>query len=165
MDFNDIDDIKNNGFVGFKTMSELFLDSSCLPSCKGVYFVLHINKKLPTYLLVGSGGYFKGKSPNVTMDVLKKNWITNTLVVYIGKAGSASSKATLRSRLKQYFSFGQGKNVGHWGGRLIWQITSSRDLVVCWKPLPSEEPRTVEGQLIQEFVKQHGSRPFANLVN
>ena len=166
MNFNDINDIKKNGFVGFKTMNELFLDCSCLPSSKGVYLILHINKKAPTYLLVGSGGHFKGRNPNVPMEELKRNWIDNALVVYIGKAGSDSSKATLKSRLKQYFGFGQGKNIGHWGGRLIWQLASSKDLVVCWKPLLNEDPRAVEIQMIKEFGKQYdGNRPFANLTN
>ena len=66
-----------------------------------------------------TGEFFKGKNPNVVLDELKKNWIDDTLVVYIGKAGGGNSKATLKSRLRQYFGFGQGKSIGHWGGRLI----------------------------------------------
>lgn len=41
-------------------------------------------------------------------------------------------------------SFGQGKPVGHWGGRLIWQLEDVKDLIVCWKVLEKEEPRDVE---------------------
>lgn len=165
MNFNNIDDIKKAGFVGFKTMQELFVDSSLLPSIKGVYLVLNLDNKKPSFLQVGSGGHFKGKNPNITFQELQSNWIDKTLVVYIGKAGSDSSSATLKSRLKQYFGFGQGKNIGHWGGRLIWQLASSHNLVVCWKPLPNEDPRTFEGQLIRDFVTQFGNRPFANLAD
>ncbi len=164
MNFNDIDEIKKAGFVGFKTMKELFIDSSQLPAIKGVYLVLTLDNP-PAFLQVGTGGHFKGKNPNVLLQELKNNWIDKTIVVYIGKAGSDSSRATLKSRLKQYFGFGQGKNIGHWGGRLIWQLASSHNLVVCWKPLPNEDPRTFEGQLIRDFITQFGNRPFANLAD
>lgn len=165
MNFKNIDDIKRAGFVGFKTMQELFVDSSQLPAIKGVYLVLNLDTKTPSYLQVGTGGHFKGKNPNVTIPGLKSNWVDKTIVVYIGKAGSDTSSATLKSRLKQYFGFGQGKNIGHWGGRLIWQLASSNNLVVCWKILPNEAPRTYEGKLIKDFVTQYGKRPFANLAD
>ena len=139
MNFNNIDDIKKAGFVGFKTMQELFVDSSQLPAIKGVYLVLNLDTKTPSYLQVGSGGHFKGKNPNVTIPELKSNWVDKTIVVYIGKAGSDTSSATLKSRLKQYFGFGQGKNIGHWGGRLIWQLATSNNLVVCWKTFKTQE--------------------------
>ena len=165
MNFNNIDDINKAGFVGFKTMQELFADSSQLPSIKGVYLVLNLDTKTPSYLQVGTGGHFKGKNPNVTIQELKNNWVDKTIVVYIGKAGSDTSSATLKSRLKQYFGFGQGKNIGHWGGRLIWQLATSNNLVVCWKILPNQDPRIFEGKLIKDFVTQYGNRPFANLAD
>lgn len=165
MDFNDIDEIKKAGFVGFKKMSELFIDSSSIPKIKGVYLVLNPNYKKADYLQIGTGGYFKGKNPNVLMDELESNWVDNSLVVYIGKAGSETGSATLNSRLKQYFGFGQGKNIGHWGGRLIWQLKNSADLIVCWKPLPNDDPRTFESLLIKNFVTEFSKRPFANLAN
>jgi excinuclease UvrABC nuclease subunit len=84
--------------------------------------------------------------------------VDNTKVVYIGKATS------LRSRLREYFGFGQGKNVGHYGGRLIWQIKYSQDLIVCWKSL-TIDPRQFEADLIKQFVQTYGCRPFANLAN
>ncbi|HZK09309.1 MAG TPA: GIY-YIG nuclease family protein [Bacteroidales bacterium] len=158
MTFNDIDEIKKAGFSGFKKMSELFLDSSMLPNNNGVYLVLNIDNKPGDFLTVGSGGHFKGKDPNISLAELKSNWVENTKVVYIGKATS------LRSRLKQYFGFGQGKNIGHYGGRLIWQLKYSKDLVVCWKSL-TIDPREFEADLIQQFVKTFGCRPFANLAN
>ncbi|MCW3170013.1 hypothetical protein OMO38_15925 [Chryseobacterium sp. 09-1422] len=165
MNFNNIEDIKKAGFTGFKKMSELFIDSSSIPKSKGVYLVLNPNFEKAEYLQIGTGGHFKGKNPNVTLDELKSNWVDNSLVVYIGKAGSETSSATLHSRLKQYFGFGQGKNIGHWGGRLIWQLKNSADLIVCWKPLPTDDPRTYENQLIKKFVSEFSKRPFANLAD
>lgn len=164
LDFNNISEIKQEGFEGFKTKGELFNDSSCIPKVNGVYIVLFQNTT-PSFLEVGTGGFFKGKNPNISLETLQKNWVDSAKVVYIGKAGSNNGNATLHSRLNQYLKFGQGKNIGHWGGRLIWQLKNSSDLVVCWKKLPTEEPREVEGALIQSFIKQFGKRPFANLAD
>lgn len=158
MNFNDIEEIKKAGFTGFKTMRELFESNSMIPDFKGVYLVLNSDNKPGEFLTVGTGGHFKGKNPNVSLADLKANWIDNTKVVYIGKGTS------LKSRLRQYLSFGQGKKYGHWGGRFIWQLKKSEDLVVCWKVLTTDT-REYEVELIQQFVSKYGSRPFANLVN
>lgn len=165
MDFNSIQSIKDNGFVGFKTMKELFSDTSSIPGVKGVYLILNLEEKSPNFLLSGTGGFFKGKNPNVSILELENNWVDKSLVVYIGKAGSGGSRASLKSRLKQYFGFGQGRNIGHYGGRLIWQLASSENLVVCWKSLPKDDPRTIEAEYIIKFKNQFGIRPFANLVD
>ena len=74
----------------------------------------------------------------------------------IGKATS------LKKRISQYIKFGHGANVGHYGGRFIWQLADSKDLIVCWKP-SLINPRTEESALIQEFIGYYGERPFANL--
>ena len=97
--------------------------------------------------------------------VLKNNLVEDTLVVYIGKAGGSNSRATLHSRLKQYMRFGEGKPVGHWGGRLIWQLENHRELTVCYKTLANSEPREEEKKLILEFESIHGKIPFANLAH
>ena len=155
-DFNNIDHFKENGFVGFKTKAELFKDSSIIPKEKGVYLILHTENE-PIYLKIGTGGHFKNKNPNVSLNELKTNWVGDVKVVYIGKATS------LRARLRQYFAFGQGKKIGHWGGRFIWQLKNSRNLIVCWKILTNEDPGTIESKLIKSFKDQFGKRPFANL--
>lgn len=100
---------------------------------------------------------------DVSIAELEANWVEGTSVVYIGKAGGVGSSATLQKRISQYIRFGQGANVGHWGGRYIWQLADSRDLVVCWKILTNEEPREVERLMIADFIDVHGGkRPFAN---
>jgi len=165
LNFNNIRTIEESGFLGFVKLEQLFVNGSLIPDIKGVYMVLCINNIPPEFLDVGTGGHFKGKNPNISLTELKHNWVENTKVVYIGKAGGDDSKATLRSRLTQYFRFGQGKNVGHYGGRLIWQIKNSKELLVCWKPLPNDDPRNVEAELIREFVKIYKKRPFANLAD
>jgi len=165
LDFNSIDKIKEAGFSGFEKMSDLFINSSSVPKVKGVYLILNPNFKKAEYLQIGTGGYFKGRNPNIMIDELKENWVDKSLVVYIGKAGSQTGKATLHSRLKQYFGFGQGKNIGHWGGRLIWQLKNSNELIVCWKSLQDGDPRLVENKIIKDFISKFSKRPFANLTN
>lgn len=164
LDYNNITSIKESGFLGFVKLHDIF-NNSLIPDIKGVYMILCCEPKPPEFLTVGTGGHFKGRDPNISIAELKHNWVENTIVVYIGKAGGDDSKATLRSRLIQYFRFGQGKNVGHYGGRLIWQIKNPKELVVCWKPLPNDDPRIVEAELIRDFVTTYKKRPFANLAN
>jgi hypothetical protein len=163
IDFNSIESIKNAGCLGFRKISDLWLDNSLIPSRKGVYFVLYTPQKEPGFLTVGTGGHFKGRNPNVLVSMLKNNWVEDTLVIYIGQAGGGASSATLRSRIRQYLRFGQGNDVGHYGGRLIWQISDSTDLLFCWKPLTNQNPREIEKELIREFVLKYGKMPFANL--
>jgi hypothetical protein len=164
INFNNIESIREYGFIGFKTIRDLMNDSSCLPKQKGVYLVIRDRYSQPNFLAIGSGGYFKNKNPNIEINQLHEEWVDDTIVIYIGKAGSATAKATLRSRLKQYLKFGQGSAVGHWGGRLIWQLEDSLNLIMCWKPLEYEDPQNIESKLIIDFKKQfNNKRPFANL--
>lgn len=125
--------------------------------------ILYPSAVAPKLRTLGSGSPFKGKNPNVSMQILQDNWVNNAAIVYIGKAGSVSGSATLQFRLKQYLNFGQGKPVGHWGGRLIWQLQLAEDLVVCWKTTPQQEPSVVESYLIGQFKEFYHKRPFANL--
>jgi hypothetical protein len=164
MNFYTKKEIEESGFRGFKTVSELWTNKSSIPKVRGVYLVLNPSYENPEFINPGVGGFFKGKDPNVSIKDLKENYVSNSLVVYIGKAGSSTSQATLHSRLGQYLRFGQTKNVGHWGGRLIWQLKNHAGLEICWKITVNDEPRDVEKQLLNEYIKQFGKRPFANLT-
>ena len=153
------DELIAAGFTGFKTVKQMNNGGlSSVAESQGVYMILYLNPtgEMPNFLPVGTGGLFKGEDPNVSIVELQNNWVEGTPVVYIGKATS------IKKRLSQYMRFGQGKNVGHKGGRYIWQIPNSENFVVCWKPT-QEDSRTVEAELIQQFVAEFGKRPFANL--
>lgn len=154
--------LKKLGFQGFETIENVYIDLSVIPKTKGVY-IIYSENIIPNFEVMGTGGFFKQKNPNVSLDDLNQNWVNRSSILYIGKAGSLAGSATLYSRLKQYFDFGYGKAVGHYGGRYIWQIKNPYKSKVCWLPTPNQEPREIEKTLIQQFVTQFEQRPFANL--
>ncbi|MFD1203197.1 hypothetical protein ACFSWE_13150 [Leucobacter albus] len=156
--------LEQAGFTGFVSVERLAEHPAVIPNERGVYVLLRPNTDPPGFLETGSGGFFKGKNPNVSVDVLAANWVENTPVLYIGKAGDPGSRATLRSRLRQYLGFGAGRNVGHWGGRYVWQLADAQQLEFAWLALPDGAPSAVESDLIGSFREQFGVRPFANLT-
>lgn len=166
MDFNSIPSLEQYGFEGFVPFNEL-LSSVQPPKLNGVYMVLRTNREKVSFLEEGSGGYFKDKDPNVSIHKLIENWVDNTLVLYIGKAKARArvrKSNNLRVRLSAYKRFGEGKNVGHYGGRYIWQIKNAMsDLVVCWKATNEGDEDKTKSDLICSFREQYGKRPFANL--
>jgi hypothetical protein len=161
---NSIISLRDSGFKGFHTVQNL-TETNCaeVPDTMGVYVVLSTNTNV-SFLSESTGGHFKGRNPAVPISELEKNWVHESEIVYIGKAGGFNSKATLKKRLRQYMRFGQGVAVGHWGGRYIWQLQHSADLVVCWKPISDTEPKLVESDMIQKHVILYGMRPFGNLT-
>ena len=108
MKFKTIDNLKAAGFEGFIPVAQLKNDNSAIPQEAGVYMVVYTDKSSPEFLLQGTGGFFKGKDPNVPIAELKTNWIENTCVIYIGQ-----TKTTIRKRVKDYLKFGCGQKVGH----------------------------------------------------
>jgi hypothetical protein len=164
MRFDSIDDIRHEGFHGFLTVSDL-QESSCqaTPQGPGVYLVLWPVSRPPVFLPQSIGGRFKSQDPRVATSQLRNAWVEASLVLYIGKAGGPSTAATLRSRVRQYMRFGQGKRVGHWGGRYIWQLDRSDNLLLCWKSTPGADPQAVESDLLMQFRDVYGALPFANL--
>lgn len=163
IDYNNIESIKNSGFEGFAKIGDIQHDMSKIPNDKGIYLIIWSNSAKPKFVVQGTGGYFKSKNPNVLLAELENNWVDNTQVIYIGKAGGEGVKSTLKSRINEYLKFGQGKAIGHQGGRFIWQIENNQDLIVCWKTLKDDEPSDMEKDLIKDFIAQYGKLPFANL--
>ena len=117
----DLENLKQQSFEGFLTVGDLMTNPHQIPKEQGVYVLILPKNAQPTFLTNGTGGFFKDKNPNVDISELEANWIDDTNILYIGKAGGTTN-ATLQSRLMQYLKFGMGKKVGHWGGEVCLAI-------------------------------------------
>lgn len=140
------------GFVGWVPFPAI--RASACPSTGGVYVITY--RGPADFVERSCGGWFKGKDPTVARDAMRANWVEGADVVYIGKADR------LKRRLTQFADFGAGKPIGHWGGRLIWQLPNIEALRVAWKETPGRVPVEVEAELIAAFRHSHGKPPFAN---
>jgi hypothetical protein len=140
------------GFVGWVPFPAI--RASACPPTGGVYVITYSGPA--DFVERSCGGWFKGKDPTVARDAMRANWVEGADVVYIGKADR------LKRRLTQFADFGAGKPIGHWGGRLIWQLPNIEALRVAWKETPGRVPVEVEEELIAAFRHSHGKPPFAN---
>lgn len=154
----EIENYRKDGFTGFVPVSKLRSTASLLPDSGGVYIVVRDSDNSPEFLANGTGGFFKGKNPNVGLEELESSYVAGSKVVYIGKATS------LKKRVGQLLRFGAGSAVGHWGGRYLWQLADSDNLLIAWKTTPTTDPRAEEIKMLEEFVSRHGKLPFANLT-
>lgn len=91
MEFKDIENLKVAGFKGFVPVSvlkttgiyskdgaaDMELDKA------GVYMVVRDTTGAPSFRGIGTGGYFKGKNPNVPIRELENEWVVGETVIYI----------------------------------------------------------------------------------
>jgi len=156
MPFSSKESLRRYVFRGFFKVSDLY-KSNCtdVPQRQGVYAVLRENPTEPEFLPVSPAGWFKGQDPTVPMDILHEKWVPDAKVLYIGKS------VDLRKRVRMYIRFGYGAPIAKWGGRYIWQLADSRDLLICWKE--DSDSAAEETRLIRRFEQQYRKLPFANL--
>jgi hypothetical protein len=144
------------GFVTFDDLRESWLDY--VPKTGGVYAVLRVSEQPPAYLTSNPGGRFKERDPSVVVAVLEAKWVASCSVVYVGKGDN------LQRRLMQYARFGAGEPVGHWGGRYIWQLEDSAELLVAWKRcVEGQTAAELEREIIGQFKEPYDCLPFANI--
>ena len=159
----DIGILRRKGFEGFvpvKKLREQYVGD--VPTVPGVYVVLREESGPPKFLEVSRGGWFKERNPAVDIDVLVSKWIEGEPLLYIGKADQLTG---LRGRIRALVQFGDNEPVSHWGGRYLWQLEESENLLVGWKRTPADVvARLVETEMLEQFMAEHGGRlPFANL--
>ncbi len=111
----------------------------------------------PTFLERSVGGPHKGRDLTVPVARLRESWTDDAQILYIGKASS------LRTRLWAYARQGRGHSASHYGGRFLWQLPQSEELVVGWREVVTARPGDVEDALITLYAANFGRRPFANL--
>jgi hypothetical protein len=155
--------LKDDGFAGFRSFDQL--DINRVPRAPGLYVVLKPEGFERVFLAKSVGTRFKKRDPSLPTPALEAEWIDNADVLYIGKAGPGSTgNRGLRKHIQEFTDFGRGKPVGHWDGRLIWQLAGSQSLIIAWKELAAEEVNHAEAAYHAEFVRAYGKLPFANLV-
>ena len=76
----EIENYKNEGFTGFMTVSKLFGNTAIIPDFPGVYIVVRESDDAPTFLVEGTGGFFKGKNPNVSTEELEASYVADSKV-------------------------------------------------------------------------------------
>jgi hypothetical protein len=156
------DALEREGFVGWHSFGDLRGELRSIDSgAGGVYVVYREHTGEPVWLERSVGGTWRG-DPSVTRDELVANWGEGAYIVYIGKANHGQ----LRNRLRAYCSFGEGGKGRHYGGRLIWQMDGSADLLVAWRVVSdvSINPFDVEQAMLRRYRGVYGRLPFANLT-
>jgi len=139
------------GFEGFVPLVRLPM-KDVTPN-KGIYVVLRPDADASYALL--------DHSPLAAYTVveLEERWIPGAPIVYIGKAGTQTSRGGLKLRLSPY----SRKARGHSGGRSIWQLEDAGELLVCWIETPGLDPHHVEEDYLDEFARVYLAQPFANV--
>ena len=158
--------LEKRGFEGFCSIKDLRNAWSMHhpPPHKGVYLVIWDRKDRPEFIDPGTGGYFQDKEPNVSIDKLENHWVEDALIIYVG-ANKEGKKGNLKDRIELLLLFGDGENVGHYGGRLMWQIKDAEELKICWKDVADDKQEEEGKQMLAEFKQAHGKLPFASRPN
>lgn len=147
------------GFTGWVGFDELRPGGSAVVEhAPGTYVVYRVSGSTPVFLTANPAGRFKGRDPTVPLLCLEANWVDGARVIYIGKADN------LAVRVPCMAAYGDGMRVAHEGGRLVWQLADSADLLFAWRPLRDgfATARADEVDMIALFRQVYGKSPFAN---
>lgn len=149
-------------FDGYATIKQLKENCRTITTGPGIYLVIRESCEHPKFLHKGTGGKHDGKDLNYLIEDLENKWIDNENILYIGKTDKS-----LRGRIRTYMKFGSGEDVPHRGGRAIWQLPDSEELIIAWKELLATiSAREIEAKMIQQFKDTHqGRHPFANWID
>ena len=158
---NELEELIANGFEGFVPVWKIRCDISAVPQINGVYVLFRTGKTSLRFLETGNGGYFRGRNPNVCVDILQSNIVPESNIMYIGKAKKTTC-SDLRKRVWAMLRFGTGHKSSHRGGRYVWQLEDAEQLLIAWKEIDGDA-EAYEKSILIAYKAKHGKYPFANL--
>ena len=167
--FDSEETLKNAGFDGFVRLTAF--RKAFAPTDAGVYMVLR-SPSLgdPTFLKEGTADRFNGVSPNVEVHELKRKWVNETPVLYIGCSKNVRDRlakllryGTSRERRGITLYGGRFYDADHSGGRYLWQVKDSPEYCVCWKSVYPGHQNKTKKDLLRQFKLEYGNLPYANL--
>ena len=163
-------DLERLAFVGFSSVKELRRQRPCaadLPKeAVGVYIAFRETDRPVSFLRKSPAGHWRGDL-TLSLADLRRRWIADSRVVYIGKADRPTPTSTnsLQQRVSAYLRFGAGSNARHSGGYPTWQLRDSADLLIAWCVVKRpRSPVRFERELLDAHVVRFGALPFANSI-
>lgn len=159
-----IESMKEYGFEGFLTVRTL-RDEDCasVPAETGVYLVVRDWTEPPRFMPKSPAGFLRGQGPTVPIETLQDKWVNDACVLYIGHAHGPGVRHRLHQRIKRMIRFGTGKQVAHWGGRYLWQMSGATALRFAWLATDKRESDKLFNRVHRAFDERYGALPFANL--
>lgn len=163
-------DLERLGFVGFvsvKALRKLHPVAADLPrDAVGMYLAYRESDRPVSFLRKSPAGRWRG-DPTLSLADLRRRWIADSRIVYIGKADRPTPTSTnsLRERVSAYLRFGAGSNARHSGGYPTWQLRDSGGLLIAWCVVKRpRSPLRFERDLLDAHVVRFGALPFANSI-
>jgi len=163
-------DLERLGFVGFVRVSDLRRlrpYAAVVPrNAVGVYLAYRDSDRPVSFLRKNPAGQWRG-DPTLALADLRRRWVPDSRVIYIGKADKPTPISTnsLRTRVTAYLRFGAGANARHSGGYPAWQLRDATELLIAWLDVkPPRRPALVEEGLRRDHFARFGALPFANSV-
>lgn len=164
LNLESLEGLKEYGFEGFLTVRTL-RDEDCasVPAETGVYLVVRDWTEPPRFMPKSPAGFLRGQAPSVPVETLQEKWIEGACVLWIGHAHGPGVRHRLHQRIKRMIRFGSGKQVAHWGGRYLWQMSGANALRFAWFPTDKRESDKLFNRVFKAFDERYDALPFANL--
>ena len=127
---------------------------STAPDGPGIYSVWRVAETAPRFAKKSTAGHYLGREPTIDVEELQARWVVDAALLYVAKS------ANVRTRVRLLIDFADGKPVGHWGGRALWQLADADDLLVAWAA--NDDPGSTLAAVLAHFAAKHGGAlPFA----
>jgi hypothetical protein len=147
------------------TVGELFASNGLQP-CGPVAWGIPVQCDLPGVYVVALNSDPAWQSglpvPEELPAEMRRRWLDDQPILYIGKAGGPGYKSVLGKRLGQFYRHCYGRRSPHSGGQSVKLLTLP--LWVFWAATENV-PREVEQKMLRAFTERAGHRPFANGIS